>query len=202
MRKQKEYHYIYKTTCNINGKYYIGMHSTDKLDDGYMGSGKRLWNSFNYHGKGNHSTEILEFCEDRVALRKQEKKIVNEDLLKEDLCMNLMVGGEGGSSPAQREWTIQQWKKPEYRAKMGKLSSERMKKTHRDGKIIPPDTTGRKHSEETKEKMRKPKNVGKTNSQYGTCWITKEGINKKIKKEVLNTYIKDGWVKGRNNVRF
>lgn len=29
-RRQKKYHYIYKTTCTVNGKYYIGMHSTEK----------------------------------------------------------------------------------------------------------------------------------------------------------------------------
>jgi len=41
-RKQKKYHYIYKTTNILNYKFYIGMHSTDDLDDGYVGSGKRL----------------------------------------------------------------------------------------------------------------------------------------------------------------
>ena len=36
-------HYtIYKITNKINNKFYIGMHQTKKLDDGYMGSGKRL----------------------------------------------------------------------------------------------------------------------------------------------------------------
>ena len=39
--------------------------------------------------------------------------------------------------------------------------------------------------------------VGKTNSQYGTCWITKDGSNKKIKKEDLDSFINEGWVKGR-----
>jgi hypothetical protein len=73
-RKQKKYHYIYKTTCNVNGKYYIGMHSTDNLEDGYMGSGKRLWNSINYHGKETHVKEILEYCKSREELVDLEKK--------------------------------------------------------------------------------------------------------------------------------
>jgi hypothetical protein len=43
----------------------------------------------------------------------------------------------------------------------------------------------------------KDKGVGKANSQYGTCWITKDGLNKKIIKEALETYLNEGWVKGR-----
>jgi hypothetical protein len=35
------------------------------------------------------------------------------------------------------------------------------------------------------------------NSQFGTCWITKDGVNKKIKKEELNSWIEQGWCKGR-----
>lgn len=39
--------------------------------------------------------------------------------------------------------------------------------------------------------------TGENNSQFGTCWITKDEINKKIKKEDLETYLLDGWLKGR-----
>lgn len=35
----RKYHYIYKITRNQDGKFYVGMHSTDDLDDGYFGSG-------------------------------------------------------------------------------------------------------------------------------------------------------------------
>jgi len=56
--------------------------------------------------------------------------------------------------------------------------------------------TGRKHSEKTKEKIREA-STGSKNSQYGTCWITNEGINKKIKKEELQTWLDQGWRRGR-----
>jgi len=52
MSKNKiKYHFLYKTTNLINNKYYYGMHSTYKLDDGYLGSGNRLRYSIRKYGK-------------------------------------------------------------------------------------------------------------------------------------------------------
>ena len=94
--EKRKYNYIYKITCKVTNRFYIGMHSTDDLDDGYFGSGKRLWHSINYHGKENHVKEILEYLPNRQLLKEREKEIVNKDLIGKDLCMNLVVGGEGG----------------------------------------------------------------------------------------------------------
>jgi hypothetical protein len=94
-RKQKKYHYLYKTTNLINGKFYVGMHSTDDLEDEYLGSGKYLRNSINYHGKENFKKEILEFFDTREILMEKEKDFVNKDFIKDPLCMNLHIGGNG-----------------------------------------------------------------------------------------------------------
>jgi hypothetical protein len=218
-RKEKKYHYIYKTTNVINNKYYIGMHSTSNLNDGYIGSGKRLWNSINYHGKENHVCEILEYCDNRRELIEREIEVVNEQLLLENLCMNLALGGSSGYDYINREGInnkVNQYQLGgkanglrlendiEYRETFIKRISKKMEENHRLGKIKTGkdayDWSGKKHTDETKLKMSessKGTGLGKTNSQYGTCWITKGGENKKIKKEDLDAWINDGWVRGR-----
>lgn len=206
-RKEKKYHFIYKTTNVLSGKYYLGMHSTDDLNDGYMGSGKRLRYSINKYGKENHKVEIVEFVETRAELKVREAEIVNLNEIAKEECINLCVGGTGGFISLTGA------------IKGGKVSGDIIKKriesdedfklkyqlnlisivnkACEEGKYSKNKFRKEKHSEETKQKMRKSKNVGSSNSQFGTCWITKEGTNKKIKKEDLETYLNEGWVKGR-----
>lgn len=59
---------------------------------------------------------------------------------------------------------------------------------------------GRKHKQETKEKIGLKNSIlqkGEKNSQFGTCWVKKDNENRKIKKELLEDYINNGWIKGR-----
>lgn len=93
MRKEKKFHIIYKTTNVLTGKYYIGLHSTDNLEDGYLGSGRKLKYSLNKYGKENHKREILEFCSSRKELIKREQEIVNLDELADKNCINIKLGG-------------------------------------------------------------------------------------------------------------
>ena len=72
------------------------MHSTDDMEDGYMGGGKRIKNSVSKHGKDAHRKEILGFFENREDLINGEIRIVNEELINDPMCMNLMKGGNGG----------------------------------------------------------------------------------------------------------
>lgn len=95
-RKEKNIFYIYKTTCDINGKFYVGMHSTTNINDGYLGSGKRLKYSIRKYGINNHSKEIIEFCGNKEDLILRETDIVDKTLVNNPMCLNLMNGGKGG----------------------------------------------------------------------------------------------------------
>lgn len=92
--QDRTYHYIYKITRD-DGKFYYGLHSTDNLDDGYFGSGMRLSRSIKKYGKDRHTKEIIEFLPSREAVKTREREIVNAELLKNEECMNLSLGGQG-----------------------------------------------------------------------------------------------------------
>ena len=96
INKSKKYHYLYKTTDLRNGAFYIGVHSTSNMDDGYLGSGTRLRRAIRKHGKENFRLEILEFFDSREVLMQRERELVNEFLLTDPMCMNLKPGGSGG----------------------------------------------------------------------------------------------------------
>ena len=211
-RKEKKYHFIYKTIDTRNENFYIGMHSTDDLNDGYIGSGSRLKKLIYKYGKGIFKLEILEFLPDRESLKKREEEIVNSELLKEDKCMNLCCGGEGFSSDDARYAVIKsnliqkilRETNPDWVIKKYNRSSVSQKKNYDDGKREKKyfyDWTGKKHSEETKEKMaiKAKERKGNLNSQFGTCWITDGNENKKIKKEDLHLF-QDKWYCGRSKI--
>jgi len=87
------FYFIYKTTNNINGKYYIGCHKTANIDDGYMGSGKALLKAIEKYGKHNFTKEILIYCTTIDDMFEKEKEIVNESVVNDENSYNLKIGG-------------------------------------------------------------------------------------------------------------
>jgi hypothetical protein len=210
--QNKKYNFIYKTTNLTNGEFYIGMHATNNLNDGYLGSGYRLKSSIRKHGKENFEIEYLEFFENYGDLRDSERKLVNEELLKDPNCINLVFGGGGGFiSPkgAKKGGVVagekhsEKMKNPEYKKRVSenvsKFSKERFVQEGENFPLLKYryDWKGKKHSSETITKQKESKkNHGKgcNNSQYGTCWITNEIQNRKINKI---DPIPEGWRFGR-----
>jgi hypothetical protein len=105
---RRKYHYIYKI-IRFDGRYYIGMHSADDLEDGYFGSGVRIQRSILRHGRDKHVKEILEFLPSRKELNEREAQLVTEELLGDPMCMNLVVGG--GASMGHTAETLEKLSK-------------------------------------------------------------------------------------------
>ena len=87
---------IYQTTNLTNGKIYIGYHSTEDLNDQYLGSGKILNQAIDRVGAENFKREILYVFPTREEALQKEREIVNEEFLQRDDVYNIKLGGEGG----------------------------------------------------------------------------------------------------------
>lgn len=91
--ENRKYHYFYKITNNTNNHYYYGVHNTDNLDDGYMGSGKRLQYAYKKYGIENFTKEILKMFPTSEEAFSYEAEVVTEELVKDDTCYNCELGG-------------------------------------------------------------------------------------------------------------
>lgn len=90
-----KYYTIYKISNNVNGKYYIGKHITEDLNDGYMGSGKLIKKAINKYGIENFTKTILYYCDNEKEMNVIENLLIN---LKDENSYNLQPGGIGGFS--------------------------------------------------------------------------------------------------------
>jgi group I intron endonuclease len=126
-------YYIYKTINLINGKIYVGKRQCkcEISSDRYLGSGRVLQSAIKKHGIKNFKKEILEICKDNAELNLKEIYWIEKlDSTNMEIGYNLTKGGTGGDT-----WTLNP-NKEQIREKTRLLS------------------TGRKHSEETKSKLR------------------------------------------------
>jgi hypothetical protein len=125
------FHYIYKVVSE-NGKYYIGRHSTNKLNDGYMGSGMWIRNH-----KNTEKLEkiVIEFCETFDDLLLKEEKYISEHI-EDPNNMNFNNSSVGASTGSMNI---------SHRSEVKEKLRERMKTDN-------PMKHG--HTKETKEKIR------------------------------------------------
>lgn len=91
-----KWYYTYRITNLINNKYYLGIHMTNNLDDGYMGSGKAITSAIRKYGKENFKKEILNYYKCYKELAEAERALITERELCDENCYNLTLGGVGG----------------------------------------------------------------------------------------------------------
>jgi len=87
-------HYtVYRTTCLLNGKSYVGKHQTTNLADGYQGSGRLLRAALAKYGVENFVTVVLGVYSTATEMNTAEKILVVCD---PETSYNLCPGGHGG----------------------------------------------------------------------------------------------------------
>lgn len=185
-----EYHYFYKITNKINGKFYYGVHNTSKLDDGYFGSGKLLKEAYKKYGIENFEKEILKYFDTMEEVFNYEKEIVNESIIKNENCYNIMLGG--------RYPTVQG--KVTVKDKNGKtfwVSKEEYIYINKEQYKF--NWQGKHHKEESKEKTRKT--MTPENSKNNRIWVNKNGKVKYLLKIYLDEYLANGWKLGRTGYK-
>lgn len=151
------YGYIYLTTNLINGRMYIGQHTSPEFDPNYKGSGKLLKNAFHKYGWSNFSVRMLCPCFSQGELDVEEIFLINYfDAVMSQDYYNLQAGGQKGNIRGSR---------------LSKETRIKLSESHK-GLLVGPRNPmyGKKHSAATRRKMsvsRKGLMVGKNNPRYG-----------------------------------
>jgi len=192
-------YYLYMIRNLVNNKIYIGVHRTENLDDGYMGSGVLLKRAQKKHGIENFEKKILKFFETEKEMYQEEASVVSEEFVLREDTYNLIQGGDAGwretglasrnnktgiHSRKGREG-LRKWQRtPEGRASILKnLEKARLAASTPEAR------------ENQKEAFRKSGHAqGEKNSQFGKKWITDGKTNKKVDKD---DPLPKGWRSGR-----
>lgn len=144
------YGYIYKTTFP-DDRYYIGQSKGNRVRPLYYGSGLFVLSFIKQYGKYGLKREVLSWVDgDQKALNSEEVLFLGDKYKTDHMCVNRGPGGNRGGAT------------DEFREKMRlintgkKLSHETRRKLSTLISGAGNSFYGRKHTEETKSKMRKP----------------------------------------------
>jgi len=127
----KKYHVVYKTTNIVNNKIYIGLHSTNNIQDRYLGSGWVLKEAIKKYGRDKFVKKILYVYHTREKARSKEAEIVDEEFCKRLDTYNLAVGGMGVEDQIGSKNHM-----------YGKVAhnAKKVKAVHKDGTVIITDS--------------------------------------------------------------
>lgn len=103
------YRFIYIQINMVNGEYYIGKVNRNKwkIVEKYQGSGVLFRRKYK-----NHSDEFVRYyiasCKTKKECENVEQQIVNKELIKDEKCLNLTIGGGGTSDHCDEQKRINQ----------------------------------------------------------------------------------------------
>lgn len=89
----KRYHYVYRIDCIVDGCYYIGVHSTNNLNDGYFGSGSGLKASIKKHGIEAFTKTILSHHDSRDEAINEELRLLKGGVTDDPKSYNIAYDG-------------------------------------------------------------------------------------------------------------
>ena len=171
-------HFIYKTT-HINGKYYIGRHSTENINDGYIGSG--LWPS-SIKDKSTLTREILEYAGSAEQVKRLEGQYLTEHYGKPG-CMNRTadpIGFDSDSNPMKDPTIVAKiagdnhWTKTNFESV--DILRQKQNKLVQDGKHnLQGDSNPNKDGRNAKKAMANGTHVNLTNNP--SIWRSEAGIH-------------------------
>jgi hypothetical protein len=176
------FHCVYKTTNLVNGKIYIGVHSTKNIEDSYIGSGKGILKAIKKHGRDNFKKEILLILKTAKSAYIWEELIVNQHFIQRADTYNYVLGGKGGD--------VIKGNLEKQRLKSEKLSKYRLEH---------PMIKTPEHKELERQRMiqyNKNQRTGVPSTIRGKIAIYNESIDKQL--YIFKTEeLPDGYIKGQ-----
>ncbi len=183
----KKHYLVYKTTCLVNGKIYIGQHQTYDPNDNYLGSGRDLKEDIRKFGSENLKRELLFDFESQKEMDDKEKELVTEEFINREDTYNLRLGGQNdclsdiNSIARKKFYELIKTDKKFKEHFSNKLSAvvKRLRREHPERYFTPHnDGTcwyGKHHTDETKKKIGCKNSVnllGENNGRYGQQWVS------------------------------
>lgn len=167
------YYTVYRVTNKVNGKYYIGKHTTRDPYDDYMGTGTVITRAIQAYGIDAFEKQVLYFCESEEHAFEVESQLVTEDLINDPQCYNMRIGGKGGWKHSAETKEVMR-EKALLRPPMSAETREKVSLVHK----------GRKRSAETRVKI-SAGNKGKKLSVESCTNMSKGQLGKKYSPETI-----------------
>ena len=185
-----KFHYFYKITNLLNNHFYYGVHNTNKLEDGYMGSGRRLKIAIEKYGICNFRKEILKFFNSEEEAYQYESEMVNETLVNSYDCYNIALGG----------------KRPKTKNLVAVIDdnnlsiSIQLEEYKKNKDLYKTSWKDKHHTKEQKNSVRQK--MTPVNSTNDRVWVTNmKGTVKYIRKELLDEFLSNGFELGRTGYK-